>query len=74
MHSPVIKPMHEVLDEASEALLHGATDVNLLLGPARCVVPIRRPRPDNPTAEAADFLASVKACDLSGGAPCEACQ
>jgi len=32
------------------------------------------PRPDNPTAEAADFLASVKACDLSGDAPCEACQ
>jgi hypothetical protein len=31
-------------------------------------------RPDNPTAEAADFLASVKACDLSGDAPCEACQ
>ena len=30
--------------------------------------------PDNPTAEAADFLASVKACDLSGDAPCEACQ
>ena len=33
-----------------------------------------KPRPDNPTAEAADFLASVKACDLSGDAPCEACQ
>ncbi|PTT38073.1 hypothetical protein DBR23_15550 [Acidovorax sp. HMWF018] len=32
------------------------------------------PRPDNSTAEAADFLASVKACDLSGDAPCEACQ
>jgi len=32
------------------------------------------PRPDNPTAEAADFLASVKACDLSGDTPCEACQ
>lgn len=32
------------------------------------------PRPDNPTADAADFLASVKACDLSGDAPCEACQ
>lgn len=32
------------------------------------------PRPDNPTAEAADFLASVKACDLLGDAPCEACQ
>ncbi len=32
------------------------------------------PRPDNPTAEAADFLASVKACDLSGDASCEACQ
>lgn len=32
------------------------------------------PRPDNPTAEAADFLVSVKACDLSGDAPCEACQ
>ena len=32
------------------------------------------PRPDNPTAEAADFLARVKACDLSGDAPCEACQ
>ena len=32
------------------------------------------PRPDNPTAEATDFLASVKACDLSGDAPCEACQ
>lgn len=32
------------------------------------------PRPDNPTAEAADFLASVKACDLSGDAPCDACQ
>ena len=32
------------------------------------------PRPDNPTAEAADFLTSVKACDLSGDAPCEACQ
>lgn len=32
------------------------------------------PRPDNPTAEAADFLASVKACDFSGDAPCEACQ
>ncbi len=32
------------------------------------------PRPDNPTAEAADFMASVKACDLSGDAPCEACQ
>lgn len=32
------------------------------------------PRPDNPTAEASDFLASVKACDLSGDAPCEACQ
>ena len=32
------------------------------------------PRPENPTAEAADFLASVKACDLSGDAPCEACQ
>lgn len=31
-------------------------------------------RPDNPTAEAADFLANVKACDLSGDAPCEACQ
>ena len=33
-----------------------------------------KPRPDNPTAEAADFLASVKACDLSDDAPCEACQ
>lgn len=32
------------------------------------------PRPDNPTAESADFLANVKACDLSGDAPCEACQ
>ena len=32
------------------------------------------PRTDNPTAEAADFLASVKACDLSGDAPCDACQ
>ena len=32
------------------------------------------PRPDNPTAEASDFLASVKACDLSSDAPCEACQ
>ena len=32
------------------------------------------PRPENPTADAADFLASVKACDLSGDAPCEACQ
>ena len=32
------------------------------------------PRPDNPTAEAADFLASVKACGLSGDAPYEACQ
>jgi len=32
------------------------------------------PRPDNPTADAADFLASVKACDLWGDAPCEACQ
>lgn len=32
-------------------------------------------RPDNPTAEAVDFLASVKACDLAGDAPsCEACQ
>lgn len=27
-----------------------------------------------PTAEADDFLACVKACDLSGDAPCEACQ
>lgn len=32
------------------------------------------PRPDHPTAEAADFLASVKACNLVGEAPCEACQ
>ena len=32
------------------------------------------PRPDNPTAESADFLANVKACDLAGDAPCEACQ
>lgn len=32
------------------------------------------PRPDNPTAEAVDFLSSVKACDLSGDDPCEACQ
>ena len=204
MNSPVIKPMHEILDEASEALLHGATDVNLLLGRASFTVPLslsglelereiqakadkgprvtpaalkaeivsehyfnaadaafgdkaahapendksplqlmtfcilvlrngftvhgvsacaspenynaeigRRiarenavnkvwpllgfrlrdelsrpvltdadaaadlagtPRPDKPTAEAADFLSSVKACDLSGDAPCEACQ
>lgn len=32
------------------------------------------PRPDHPTAEAADFLASVKACNLEGEGPCEACQ
>ncbi|GDY37206.1 Gp49 family protein [Acidovorax sp. NB1] len=32
------------------------------------------PRPDHPTAEAADFLASVKACNLAGEGPCEACQ
>ena len=32
------------------------------------------PHPGNPTAEAADFLVSVTACDLTGDAPCEACQ
>ena len=29
---------------------------------------LARRAPDNPTAESADFLANVKACDLSGDA------
>lgn len=32
------------------------------------------PRPNNPTAEAADFLAGRSACSLAGEGACEACQ
>lgn len=32
------------------------------------------PRPDNPTAEAADFLSGRRACNLAGEGACEACQ